>query len=75
MSDDQEVCSEGSVGSRIGCILSYDGATDDLTINYTLFALNLIWCIIALCFHTTDIEKKNKLIRFAIGSLIFGAFV
>lgn len=73
MSDEeQQECSEGSVGSRIGCILNYNGDTTDIIINYTLLGLNLIWCIIALCFHTTDIEKKNKLIRFAIGSLIFG---
>lgn len=66
-------CEAGSVAARTGCILLYDGDTTDIIINYTLLALNLIWCIIALCFHTTDIEKKNKLWRFAIGSLIFGA--
>jgi hypothetical protein len=34
-----------------------------------------MWCIIALYFHTADgVEKKQKLIRFAIGSLAFGTF-
>lgn len=75
MSDDtwtSKECADGDVASRTGCILSYDGNTTDIILNYTLLGLNLIWCIIALCFHTTDIEKKNKLRRFAIGSLLFG---
>jgi len=65
-------CDNGNVGARTACILSYGGDTTDIIINYIMFGLNLIWCIIALCFHTTDIEKKYKLMRFAIGSLLFG---
>jgi hypothetical protein len=75
MSEDGQQCSDGSVASRMGCILSYNGDTADIVINYTLLALNLMWCIIALYFHTADgVEKKEKLIRFAIGSLAFGTF-
>lgn len=65
-------CSDGKLGVRLGCILSYDGELRDIVINYALVALNLVWCIIALGFHTRDIDKKAKLRSFAIASLLFG---
>jgi hypothetical protein len=67
------VCDSGNVLTKTGCILSYNGNVTDIAINYSLLALNLAWCIIALRLHTTDISKRSHLRRFAIGSLLFGA--
>jgi hypothetical protein len=66
-------CDSGDFLANTGCILSYSGSVKDIVINYSLLALNLAWCIIALTFHTTDIEKTSQLRRFAIASLLFGA--
>jgi len=41
-------------------------------INFILLFINLVWCVIALSLHTSDITKSAKLYRFAIGAPVLG---
>lgn len=67
-------CTDGNVLSRVGCILSYSGSTVDMSINYTLLVINLVWCIVALSLHTKDIGRSTALRTFALSALAFGTY-
>jgi heme O synthase-like polyprenyltransferase len=67
-------CIDGNVLSRVGCILSYSGSSIDMSINYTLLVINLVWCIVALSLHTKDIDRSAALRTFALSALVFGTY-
>jgi hypothetical protein len=53
-------CTCGSFASRLGCILSYDGSTQDIVINYCLVALNLACCVaVVLNRHGSDRHRRD----------------
>lgn len=67
----KQECMNGTVGGRLGCILSYDGSKPDIIINYLLLLINLIWCVVAFRFHSQqEPERASKLRLFAIFSLV-----
>ena len=78
---------EGTIPSRIYCILSYHGSTTDVVINYLLLTINLIACVrtaVAESHGGNDTHKKtedrvkttktgtiNKTVRHRISAFVF----
>jgi len=56
---------DGSLGSRIACILSYNGSTLDICINYTMLAVNLVACKRIL----TKQQRRRDLLALLFGSV------
>ena len=66
-----ESCIDEKLNGRLGCILTYNGSERDITINYVVLVVNLIWCTVSIRFQNLQVpEKAYKLIRFALLSLI-----
>jgi hypothetical protein len=73
--DDIE-CTCGNIGSRLVCILGYNGSIKHVLINYSLILVNLVYCILEMKRVGTDVElrasrgKRHQEIR-ALSALAF----
>ena len=69
---DEFGCQCGTVVSRVGCILSYNGSHFDVMLNYSLIVLNLIYCVVAM--HTASLSRPQPstfVVYHALGALVF----
>ena len=71
-------CTVGELTTRVGCILSYNGSTNDISINYILVLLNVLYCAVSIRMHgrllsTTRTPQPSKSVYHALSmaSLIF----
>lgn len=67
-------CHCGNFGVRLGCILTYNGSTQDMVINYLLVVVNLAYCVGAMLATTTrqqGDQQQQQQKWFALTALCF----
>jgi hypothetical protein len=53
-------CACGNLGSRLICILGYNGSTKDIIINYSLIFVNLAYCVLEMNQSRADGDMRSS---------------
>jgi hypothetical protein len=74
--DDDLECRCGNIGSRLICILGYNGSMWDILINYALILINLSYCILEMKRsggggEENDLRRRRRQEIRAMGALAF----